>query len=285
MTSCIFSRVAVLGTGLVGGSLALAARGLGAHVVGWDKPDVLARACELRAIDHAVADVASAVRDADLVVIALPIHAAIDALATVARHAPEGALVTDTCSTKTTVCAAAARHFQKGARFLGGHPMAGKEAGGIAHADIQLFRGAAYALIAEEGDEDARVARFAVFVRTLGARPVWMDAATHDWAAGIASHLPQLAALALASVLKDETDESGLPLALAGPGLRDSLRLAGSSYDLWRDVCHSNAENLGHALDRLITALDHLRDNLRTRELQTEFEAANEIYKTLQGMK
>lgn len=285
MAQLLFQRVAVLGTGLIGGSFALAVRSQGARVTGWDVPEVLTRAKQAGAIDDAAGDVASAVRDADLVYVALPIGAAMDVLKTIAAHAPAQALVTDACSTKRQICEAAAKHFAKGPRFLGGHPMAGRETGGIGNASTELFRGAKYALIANAGDEDARIQKFARLVKAIGAEPVWMDAETHDWAASIVSHLPQLAAIVLASVVRDETDETGLPLDLAGPGLHDMLRLAGSPYDIWRDICHSNDDNIRRALDRLITALDHLRNNLKTRELEREFAAANELYKTLRGMK
>ncbi len=280
-----FRRIAILGTGLIGGSFALAARKKGATVTGYDRPDVLAEAARLAAIHHAAADVATAVQEAELVVVALPIGAALDILPIVARHAAPGALLTDVCSTKERICGAAKKLFTRPARFLGGHPMAGREAGGIAHADAELFRGAKYALITQPEDDDPRVQKFVQSLRAMGAEPVWMDAAAHDWAASIVSHLPQLAAVALAGVVRDETDETGLPLALAGAGLRDSLRLAGSPYGVWRDICHSNPENIRRALDRLITALDHLRNNLTTRELAAEFEAANDVYKILRGMK
>lgn len=285
MSDTPFRKIAILGTGLIGGSFGLAVRATGARVIGWDKPEVLARARAMGAIDDAAADVATALRDADLIVMALPIGATIELLKTVAAHASDAAFVTDVCSTKALICENAAKLFQRGARFLGGHPMAGREAGGIENASPHLFRGTKYALIADEADEDPRLKAFAKLVRTLGAEPAFMNAQTHDWAAAIVSHLPQLASVALASVLQDETGEAGLPLALAGPGLRDALRLAGSPYDVWRDVFHTNADNIGAALDRLITALDHLRNDLKTRELENEFTAANEVYKTLRGMK
>ena len=277
----------MLGVGLIGGSFALAARKLGAKVTAFDRPEVLEQAKHAGAIDEPASDVASAVRGADLVFVALPVGAALEALPVVAQHAAQGALVTDACSTKVRVCETAVKVFVGGARarFLGGHPMAGGEAGGIAHARPDLFSGAKWALVAREQDDDARVRQFAALVRALGAEPVFMDAETHDWAAAIVSHLPQLAAIGLASVVKDETDETGLPLALAGLGVRDALRLAGSPYNMWRDICHSNPENIRLALDRLITALDHLRNNLTTRELEREFASANEVYKILRGMK
>jgi prephenate dehydrogenase len=115
----------------------------------------------------------------------------------------------------------------------------------------------------------------------IGAQPVWCDAETHDWAVAIVSHLPQLVAVALARVVQDETDETGLPVALAGGGLQDTLRLAGSPYGVWRDILLTNKDNISRALDRLEQALDHLRTRLASKELEQEFQAANELYKIL----
>ncbi len=150
-----YSRVAIIGTGLVGGSLGLALRREfpATRVAGFDRADVLERALSRGAVSEAASEVAAAVRGTDLVYIALPIGATIDAL-------PEDrgsgrtptALVTDTGSTKTLICQQAQKYFRGGARFLGGHPMAGKENSGIEHADADLFRGSRYALIASEGD-------------------------------------------------------------------------------------------------------------------------------------
>lgn len=278
-----FRRVAVIGTGLIGGSFALAVR---KHfpdviVVGYNRAGSLERALERGVIQEAVSDLALAVRGADLVYISLPIGATIDALVTVAAAAEPHALVTDVGSTKTAICKAAAALFRGGARFLGAHPMAGKEKAGVDYADAELFRGASYALIARQDEPDARVKAFAEIVRAIGAQPVWTDAETHDWAVGIISHLPQLVSIALAQVVGDETDETGMPLTLAGPGLQDMLRLAGSPYNIWRDILLTNTDNAARALDRLAQAVDHLRRNLASKELEREFAAANEVYKLL----
>jgi len=115
----------------------------------------------------------------------------------------------------------------------------------------------------------------------LGARPIWSDPETHDWAVGIVSHLPQLLSVALARVVQDETDETGLPLTLSGPGLQDMLRLAGSPYEIWRDILLTNTDNVSRALDRLAQAVDYLRTHLASRDLQQEFAAANELYRQL----
>src|SRR5579862_4043645 len=275
-----FRRIAVIGTGLIGGSFALALREQNPSVslVGYARPDSAQQARERGAIDEVATDFANAVRSADLVYIALPIGAAIEALPAIAAAAEPHALVTDAGSTKSAICRAAASHFRAGARFLGGHPMAGKEVSGVEHADAHLFHNAPYALIAAEVDSDPRVTHFVEVVRAMGARPVWSDAETHDWAVGIVSHLPQLLSVALANVVQDETDETGLPLTLAGPGLQDMLRLSGSPYEVWRDVFLTNTENVSRALDRLAQAIDHLKTRLASKELQAEFHAANELY-------
>lgn len=278
-----FSRVAILGTGLIGGSFGLALR---KHfpdisIVGFDRAETLQVALARGAVQETARDLASAVRGADLVCVALPIGATIEALPAIAAAAKDGALVTDTGSTKATICRAAKTAFAGGARFLGGHPMAGKETSGIARADAKLFSGARYALIGLESDPDPRTHGLAALVRELGAEPVWTDAETHDWAVGIVSHLPQLLAVALARVVQDETDETGLPLSLSGPGLQDMLRLAGSPYSVWRDVAHTNTENITRALDRLGQAVEYLRTRLTSKELEQEFLVANELYKQL----
>ena len=281
-----FSRVAVLGIGLVGGSFGLAMRREFPEtcVIGWDRPEVLPRAVARGAVIDCASDTATAVRGADLIYVALPITAALDLLPAIAAQADPQALVTDTCSTKSLLCSAAEKHFKGRAKFLGGHPIAGKECSGIEHAGPELFRGVRYALAGSPEDADPRVQKFAALVCALGAEPVWCDPETHDWAVGIVSHLPQLTAVALARIVVDETDETGLPASLAGPGLRDMLRLAGSPYGLWRDICLTNAENLGRALDRLGQAVENLRTHLKSRELADEFQAANDLYKMLQKL-
>ena len=158
-----FRRVAIVGTGLIGGSFALALRKYfpDSVVVGWDKTQVLRHALERGAIHEAIPDLTLAVAGADLIYVALPVGHTIELLPEIARLAPPNALVTDASSTKRSVCAVAAESFHKGgAHFLGGHPMAGKEISGIAAADANLFRGSKYALIRasakEKADESAK---------------------------------------------------------------------------------------------------------------------------------
>jgi prephenate dehydrogenase len=305
----LISRVTVLGTGLIGGSFALALRKYTTemHISGWDRADVLREAQNRGAVDESFSgDLTPALQKADLVYIALPIAATIDLLPEIARHAPPHALVTDACSTKVRIVQAATETFssEKGPLFLGGHPMAGRELSGIAHANADLFRENTYALIAKSSElvvagretrssspanetapsQDSRVSAFVKILEKIGARLLWLGAPQHDYAVGLASHLPQLAAVALAGFLYDRLDENGLPITLAGPGLRDSLRLAGSPYSTWRDIVLTNQEVLSAALDLFARRLDDLREKLASRELETDFDAANELYKLLRSL-
>jgi prephenate dehydrogenase len=288
-----FHRAAIIGTGLIGGSFALALRKYFPEIVavGWDKPQVLEQALERNAISQGITDLPAALAGADLVYIALPVGHTIELLPEIGRLAPRHALVTDACSTKRSVCAAAAESFKEDkARFLGGHPMAGKEISGIASADANLFRGSKYALIAETAKVadssrvDSPVAKFVALVEKIGAEPVWLAADVHDRAAAVVSHLPQLLSVALAGVVRRQTDETGLPITLAGRGLRDALRLAGSPYSVWRDIILTNSDNLEQMLDQMIQALEQVRSDLRTRALQEEFSEAGELYKILRDM-
>jgi prephenate dehydrogenase len=290
----LIQRITILGTGLIGGSFALALKKYATdlHISGWDRADTVREAKMRGAIDEAHhADLAAALRGADLVYIALPIGATLDLLPEIAKHAAPHALVTDACSTKLRIAHFAAElfHAAAGPIFLGGHPMAGREVSGIGNASADMFQRQTYALIVdaradeEKSPRDARINAFAKILEKIGARPLWLGAQQHDYAVGLVSHLPQLAAVALGSFLYDRLDENGLPITLAGPGLRDSLRLAGSPYATWRDIILTNREILSAELDLFARRLDDLRERLNSRELEADFDAANELYKLLRS--
>jgi prephenate dehydrogenase len=310
MSPHLISRVTILGTGLIGGSFALALRKhtQGMRISGWDRPEIAQEARARGAVHESFGgDLAPALRNADLIYIALPIAATLDLLPEIARHAPLHALVTDACSTKLRITQAGAELFpgDSGPLFLAGHPMAGRELSGLTHADAELFRNTTYALVRESSNSavvvgletrasspakepisspDPRIAAFLKILEKIGAQPLWLGAQQHDYAVGLVSHLPQLAAVALASFLYDRLDENGLPITLAGPGLRDSLRLAGSAYSTWRDIVLTNREVLSAGLDLFARRLDDLRERLASRELESDFDAANELYKLLRSL-
>ncbi|MGC1903579.1 MAG: prephenate dehydrogenase/arogenate dehydrogenase family protein [Candidatus Acidiferrum sp.] len=307
MTTHLISRISILGTGLIGGSFALALRKYATdlHVVGWDRPDVARAAQSTKAFDETfTGDLGPAVRGADLIFVALPIGVTLDVLPELERSAPRRALITDACSTKLRITQTAADLFARSDSplFLPGHPMAGREHAGITHADADLFRNAPYALITDaaannaalsthletesalQPERDPRVSAFLKLLEKIGARPIWLGAQQHDYAVGMSSHLPQLVAVALASFLYDHLDENGLPITVAGPGLRDTLRLAGSPYSTWRDIVLTNREVISASLDLLARRIDDLRERLNSRELEADFDAANELYKLLRSL-
>lgn len=286
----LIQRVTVLGTGLIGGSFARALRKYtpDIHIVGWDRPEIVIEAKKSGAVDEGFFEsLEPAIRRADLIYVALPIGHTLDLLPELAHHAPAHALVTDAGSTKQRIHQAASELFveEVGPIFLAGHPMAGRETTGLAHANADLFQNATYALVGNAEDtHDPRINAFVKILEKLGARPMWIGAQQHDYAVGLASHLPQLAAIALASFLYDRLDENGLPITLAGPGLRDTLRLAGSPYTTWRDIVLTNREVLSAALDLFARRLDDLRERLGSRDLEADFDAANELYKLLRSL-
>jgi prephenate dehydrogenase len=287
----LIQRAAILGTGLIGGSFAKALRKYtpDMHITGWDREEVAQHLKSSGVADATFSGaIEPAIRGADLIYIALPIGVTLDIFPEIAQNAAPHALVTDACSTKLRICTAAAELFEEEDStpiFLGGHPMAGRELSGFGQSDADLFQKATYALVGtSQDDRDPRILAFTKILVKLGARPTWLGAQQHDYAVGLASHLPQLTAVALGSFLYDRLDENGLPITLAGPGLRDTLRLAGSSYATWRDIVLTNREVLSAALDLFARRLDDLRERLGSRELEADFDAANELYKLLRSL-
>ncbi len=275
--------IAILGTGLIGGSLALALRGAGvdAPLVGWDRGEVVARAMERGVVDRAAATPEAACQGAAVIVLALPVGAILDLLPRVVGAAEPGALITDTGSTKRRIMAAAAAALgpRREVEFLGGHPMAGRAQGGLEQADAGLFAGAAWLLTGDGAAPSAAAAAWAEQLAGIGARPLWTTAELHDAALARLSHLPQLLSTALGleigAAFAAHPAWDGL-LAAAGPGACDMLRLAASPYVLWRDILLTNSDEIDAALAECQQTLDWLRQNLRSRELEAAFAAAAE---------
>lgn len=258
--------VVIIGVGLIGGSFALAIRkaGFQGTITGVSSAGTIAEAIQHGVIDRG-ASLEDAVPTADLIYLAQPIGRILHSLSQVDRHAKPGALITDAGSTKQAIVTEARRSVHR-ARFLGGHPLAGKESRGAAAADADLFRDHPYVLTpADPAQVDGP---FLDMLRAIGARPVMMGAAEHDRLVAASSHLPQLASTALAATLGVHFPDAA---QVAGPGLLDSTRLALSSYDLWRDIVSTNTVAIEEALSAYIQKLEHIRENLRTRQLQEEF--------------
>lgn len=254
------NTVAIAGVGLIGGSFALALRkaGFQGTIIGVSSPATVQKALSLGVIDEAM-PLAEAVSAADLVYLAQPISQILETLDVLDTDA----LVTDAGSTKAVICDRARRLK----RFVGGHPMAGKESRGVEHADADLFRGRPYVLTMHEPQLETWIARF-------GARLVILDPAHHDQQVAFASHLPQLLSTALAGILAGKEQ-------VAGPAAADLTRLALSPYDIWRDIFATNAEPIDAALRDFIARLEQVRKQLRSSELELVFSQAADAARAL----
>ena len=269
----LFDKVAIVGLGLIGGSIALAVRQHwpSALVIGVDRKDVLEKAMVLHAIDVA-ADDPVVMAEADLVILAAPVDQNIKMLAELEQHVTTTAVVTDVGSTKRTTVQAA-QHLPARLAFVGGHPLGGAPRGGIEHARPDLFKTRPWIFTPVGEGTASTLERLCGFATALGAEPHMMAPDEHDRLLALVSHLPQLTASALMHVVGTGAGERGL--ALTGRGLFDSTRLASSPPDIWREICRSNADTIGDALDALIDQLQVLRQDLESAtEMEKVFQSA-----------
>ncbi len=280
-------RVAILGTGLIGASigLALRAHGFGGAITGWDRdPEEAGEARRRGAVDDVAGDAAAAARGSNLVVLAMPVHAILDWMEKLAPALGPEQLVTDVGSTKRVIAERAAALYGGPGRagFLPGHPMAGKETSGAAAADAVLFGGAVWLFCAAAGATGAAAERAAAWrgwVERFGCRVAEVDPGRHDELCAWASHLPQMAATALAAVLEETfgaAAESRAELrGVGGRALREMTRLGASPFSMWRDIAHTNAAPIAAALEALEQRLARMRRELTGPELREEFARAN----------
>lgn len=279
------TTVTIVGVGLIGGSFALGLRknGFTGRIIGVSSLRTLEMALERGVVDEG-APLEEAIPRSDLVYLAQPIGRILNVLPRVAKLAKPSALVTDAGSTKATIVACAEGLFPpKGCVFLGGHPMAGKAQRGVEVAEEELFRGATYVLTPAGGvlPRLDPVRRFCDWLEKLGAQTVVMRPEEHDRLVSFTSHLPQMASTALASVVLEHM-RSTEHWKVAGGGLRDMTRLARSAYELWRDICMTNADNIDRALSCYIQRLEHLRESLRSRALEEEFQRGARFWAELE---
>ena len=247
-------RLGIVGVGLIGGSVGLAARErAGAHVTGFDPAPVPG------VVDVVAESPEAAVAGADLVVVATPVAALPDAVR--AALAASDAVVTDVGSTKRALVEAV-----RDPRFIGGHPLAGAETAGAEHARADLFDGATWYLTPTAITEGVRYEQLHRFLGTLGARPQAIDPDTHDTVMAAVSHLPHVVANVLVAQAARALDADGERLPATGPSFRDATRVAGAPTAIWRDIYLANADALGSLLDDTIARLGRVRAALAARD-------------------
>jgi len=255
------TKVAVLGVGLIGGSIGLAARRrLQADVVGYGRtPATLARAVELGALDRAADSVAAACEGAEVVFCAGPVGALLgQAREALAASGPE-TVVTDVGSTKGELVAA----LGDDERFIGGHPLAGAETAGVENARADLFEGARWYLTPTDRSSGVLYDRLQRTVSDLGARPQAIDAGAHDRLMATISHLPHVVANALAAEAAAELSGDSERMPEVGPSFRDTTRVAGSNPAIWADIFASNREAVADSVEAVARRLGEAAELIR----------------------
>jgi prephenate dehydrogenase len=283
----MIERIAIVGMGLMGGSLARALRAarLAREIVGCGRSAAsLAQAAQAGAIDRAEADVARAVHDADMVVLAVPVGATRELLARLAPALSPRAVVTDVGSVKASVLADARSALGAAApRFVGGHPLAGGEDSGFSASRVDLYRGSRVILTPETDTDSAATAKVENMWRALGAEVVTLGAREHDEILARTSHLPHVLAFALMNMAARD------PRALdfTGNGFRDMTRIAASDPAMWRDICLANRDALRAAAGELRAALDEILRAIEAgdaKEIEALFSRARTMRRPLGGV-
>lgn len=284
-----FHRVAILGVGLIGGSLGLAMRRIGfpGEIVGISRPDTIERAVELGAIDEGFGydQLPQALDGVDLVFVCSPIQHIIDTLPSVIAAAGPGALVTDAGSTKRQIVAVAAAAGRKDVHFLGGHPMAGSEKSGVTAADPFLFQNAIYVLVPDPSVPEPLHLGLRGLVRGMGARVLELSAESHDTVVAAISHLPQLLATSLVEMvgqLDEGDDADGAFLMLAAGGFRDLTRIASSPFaPVWKDICGTNGDRITDMISQFRQHLAQVTERVGDDALAQNFDYANRVRDTI----
>jgi prephenate dehydrogenase len=294
-TGSAIESIAILGTGLIGASIGLAfrARGFSGSIVGWDRSRQEAEiARERGGVDAVADDPIAAAKSSDCVVLAMPVLGILDWIERLAPSLRSGQVVTDVGSTKRAISEQAAKAFSAGgAYFLPGHPMAGKEVHGAAHADANLFRGAVWLFTpgvpANPGGDDAAMQKsqaWRQWVEEFGSRTLTLDPGRHDEICAWASHLPQMLGTALAALLEDtfpskddgdSRDPASELRAIGGRAMHEMTRLGASPFSMWRDIAQTNDEAIAATLLALEQRLTLIRENLKGPELREQFQRAN----------
>jgi Prephenate dehydrogenase len=258
----LFDTVCIVGVGLIGGSFGIALREkqLARQVVGAvRRQETINAAFQKGAVDNATTDLAQAVRDADLLLLAPPVGQMKALCEEIAPLLKEGAIVTDAGSTKADIVAECAPIFGEKAHFIGGHPMAGSERTGVENAQGNLFENATWILTPDATTPFTVITRMQQLVEGIGAKPLVLDPQTHDQLLAVSSHVPHITAAALVHLFDQTREQHSVVEQLIAGGWRDSTRVAAGSPEMWRDICLANAMPIGESLDDLIAELQKLR--------------------------
>lgn len=278
----LFKTTAIIGLGLIGGSLAGALKkfGVSERVIGITRSDAYKRAANIGLVDlgYPLDELESIVKDADLVVLAVPIRKICAFIPEIIPIVKQGCIITDVGSTKHAIIEVSNTFRKDGVFFVGGHPMAGSEKTGFEAGSAELFQNRPYAIVKGKNTPDEIVAKICEMVEKIGAVPIQLDSITHDRIVAGISHLPQMLAVALMNVIGRENDGDERYFQMSGPAFTEMTRIAGSSFSVWEDIIITNRLNVSNMLQNLTNELERLKKSVEKLKSKKDFEQAN-IYR------
>jgi prephenate dehydrogenase len=272
--TCI-KKIAIYGIGLIGGSFAAACKRkrLDVEITGISSQKTIDIARKKGILDRGFAreGLPQAVADADLILLAMPINNILSTLESIGALLKPGAIVTDVGSTKQEIVEKARKFLPQNVHFVGGHPMAGSEKGGVENSDPFLFENAIYVLTEASPLPESLLKEFVDIIEKIGAKAIELDAAVHDRIAAVVSHLPQMISVTLMTYVAELNSHNSAYLKLAAGGFRDMTRTASSPFNIWEDIFNTNRENLTSAIDALIGLFEQHRQLIGTSDLGRVF--------------
>lgn len=273
-----YSRITIIGMGLIGGSIALALKRKKycETIIGVDEFSIIHKALELGAINEGFnrTELEKAVKGAEIILICTPVQQIIELLPVVANVADDNALVCDVGSSKGFIVEQANEHFPANKYFLGTHPMAGAETKGIESADSFLFENAIWVVTPGHRIPEKITRRMGLLLEGMGARILMLTPRMHDRIIAAVSHLPQFAAVALVNLIARFHQEDANFLKLAAGGFRDMTRIASSPFSIWKDICRTNQDQIVDFIDEYIAELQYVKKLLKNQELEPYFNQA-----------
>lgn len=282
-----FNKIAIVGVGLIGGSIGMSVlgRNLAVQVIGIDtSEDIIQMAIDTEAIHQGTTDLAEGLKGADLVIVATPVGSSGDILKKILPYIKSGAIITDVGSTKSEIVSLAEKIIPDNIHFVGGHPMAGSEQAGITGADRYLFENAIYILTPSEKTNQDALTKVKGLVTAMGARVIELDPREHDLMVAAVSHLPHIVAAAMVNAVGNIQAEKAQTMLLAAGGFRDTTRIASSHPIMWRDVCLTNKDMILKALQEFQRVLNEFEAELTGCEgdkLEKQFQRARELRNTI----
>lgn len=278
----LFGKMTIIGVGLLGASLAKACkeRDLVEEIVGYGRNrENLEKARALKIIDHCPADLAEAVKDADLIVLCTPVTTIIPLIQNMIARIQPGALITDVGSVKEPIVKEAEKLVPKGVFFVGSHPIAGGENSGLEASTANLYQGAKCIVTPTDKTNNSALEKISALWQAVGMQIINLSAEEHDFVFGAVSHLPHIVVYALMNTLGSlRTQDNREVTAFSGAGLKDITRIASSDPVMWRDICLSNRNHSLDLIDRFQNKLDEIRSTIEKGDgqaLKEEFIAAN----------